>query len=491
MNWTEKYRPKSLDDIIGNKKAVKALRDWAQTWVGGVPKIKGVVLSGDPGTGKTSAALALAKDFNWEVLELNASDARNESSIHKKATIGALNQTFTAGGEYQQASSGHRKLIIFDEADNLYERGFDSEAVGKDVSDRGGKRAIIETLEKTKHPIVLIVNDYYELTKRSGARIKSLTNQIKFQPLKSDLIAMALERVAAKEGITVQRDVFHLIANRCSGDMRGALNDLQSECEGRERVDVRDFSETGSRDTKHTIFEGLYKIFKAKSTKEARQVTWGMDESPDMLMLWIDENIPVEYKDPGDLYRAYDVLSKADIFYKRAHSKRHYSMLGYSMDLMSAGVAGVKRKDYQAFTKFKFRFPSYLRKMSSSKSHRALQKMIYRKLSKHCHTSFDVVRRDIIPLYAAMFNNYNFAKYQIRKLNLDKDMVLFILNSDTLPSPVKKAFKDIENERSGDDEDEKPMSEEERTKGLNFEVKNKPAPEPVEEQKQQASLFDF
>ncbi len=54
-DWTEKYRPKSLDEVIGNERAIIELRKWANSWISGKPKEKALILSGKPGTGKTSS----------------------------------------------------------------------------------------------------------------------------------------------------------------------------------------------------------------------------------------------------------------------------------------------------------------------------------------------------------------------------------------------------------------------------------------------------
>ena len=75
-SWAEKYRPKNLSEIIGNTKTITELKNWATSWGGKMTK-KGIILSGPPGCGKTSAAIALANDMNWEIIELNASDARS------------------------------------------------------------------------------------------------------------------------------------------------------------------------------------------------------------------------------------------------------------------------------------------------------------------------------------------------------------------------------------------------------------------------------
>ena len=61
-SWAEKYRPQSLSDIIGNTKVINDLKSWAGSWGEKMIK-KGVILSGPPGCGKTSAAIALASDM--------------------------------------------------------------------------------------------------------------------------------------------------------------------------------------------------------------------------------------------------------------------------------------------------------------------------------------------------------------------------------------------------------------------------------------------
>lgn len=99
-DWTEKYRPKSLNEIVGNEKAIIELTKWANQWIEGKPNKKAVILSGKPGTGKTSSAIALANDFKWTMIELNTSDARNAIKIKKVATTGSINETFADDGSF-------------------------------------------------------------------------------------------------------------------------------------------------------------------------------------------------------------------------------------------------------------------------------------------------------------------------------------------------------------------------------------------------------
>ena len=154
-DWTEKYRPNTLDDIVGNDKAIFELRKWANSWNEKKPDYKAIILSGSAGIGKTSCALALAKDYGWTAVELNTSDARNAKKIDTVATTGAVNETFSDDGSFISSVKGGRKLIILDEADNLYERITQGESES-DLSDRGGKKAIVDTVKITNQPIISV-----------------------------------------------------------------------------------------------------------------------------------------------------------------------------------------------------------------------------------------------------------------------------------------------------------------------------------------------
>ncbi len=127
---TERVRPDRLESIVGNPGAIEELRAWAGSWKpdGRPPRFRAAVLEGPPGTGKTTAAIALAHDLGWGLVEMNASDARNRSAIEQVAGRASVSRGLTGIGDSPGNFPRGRTLILLDEADCLFSRG--TEAAG-------------------------------------------------------------------------------------------------------------------------------------------------------------------------------------------------------------------------------------------------------------------------------------------------------------------------------------------------------------------------
>jgi len=401
-DWTEKYRPKTLDEIVGNEKAIVELRKWARSWSQGKSKQKAVILSGKAGTGKTSSALALANEQGWTTIELNTSDARNAQKIKDVATSGAINETFSDDGSFISSKTGGRKLIILDEADNLYETRAASSNNSSDLSDYGGKKAIVETIKITSQPVILIVNDYYSLIKGSGDILKRICKQIRFYEPYSSYVFTLLKRICLAENISVDPKILKNIADRSKGDIRSAVNDLQTICMGRKTIDSSALDVLGYRDREKDIFTAMRDVFKTKDIQAIRESISHLDADPQMVILWIAENLPKEYIDRNDLIKGYNALSKADIFLGRTFKCQNYCLWSYASDMMNGGVATAKTHSYP---NTKYDFPTWLRQKKSIKNSVDLKDIIVKKICKDFHLSGKKTKNVLFHYFVSMFRN--------------------------------------------------------------------------------------
>lgn len=422
--WTEKYRPKSLSAIVGNDSAIRSIRRWADSWSRGTPRYKALVLRGDPGTGKTSASLALANDMGWDFIEMNASDHRNAASIRKVAGAGAVNQTFTLEGDFLSSSVGKRKLVIIDEADNLFGR-----------EDYGGAKAIVDTIRESAQPIILIVNDYYELTRRASA-IKTLTERAFFRRLNPSDIIFVLESIVRKEGVRVDKSVLTKIAENCGGDMRAAVNDLQMMVEGKDDIGLDDSGAMGKRNQLRELDDSLRSMFGAKGLKEARDATLDIDRTPDELEKWIEENIPLELKSSRDMAEAFDALSRADIYLGRTRRTQNYSLWAYAKDMMTGGVA-LSRTHAPRPDVSEYRFPSHFIMLSRAKGSRAARDSVSIKLEGYLHMSKRAVSSTVLPLLSSMVRHDRELLVSLSvKCGLDGDDIAYLLGVDSSSKEV-------------------------------------------------------
>ena len=114
-DWTERHRPTSERHLEGNEVQRRKIRAWLDDWQNSTPKKKSILLVGPPGVGKTSVARAIAQDLGWNVIELNASDARNAAAIRKAATQGSTHRSLF----HDPNAKKQRTLILLDEVDHI------------------------------------------------------------------------------------------------------------------------------------------------------------------------------------------------------------------------------------------------------------------------------------------------------------------------------------------------------------------------------------
>lgn len=430
MDWTEKYRPQTLDGVIGNPTAVNNLRSWARSWETGIPPMRAVVLMGTPGVGKTTSAEALAREMGWGIVEMNASDQRTGKDLEQIALRGSRFNTFTDDGSYLDSNHGKRKLIVLDEADNFFGN-----------ADRGAMPIINELIKTTRQPVILIVNDFYELSRKSST-VKNETLQITFKKPQASSIAKALYKIAEQEGVDVDPAAMEIIAKNADGDMRAAVRNLESLAIDGSDVTLEMAEGLSKRENRSDMFELMSSIFRRSNPSEAREVLKTIDADPQEVQLWVDENLPYEYNEPGDLVRGYEKLSRGDIFLGRVHKRQYYRFWAYANDLDTMGVATARMTSKVSHGRINF--PSYLSKMSKSRSVRNMRAAVVMKLATALHTSTRRAEMDILPYMRIMLKNDVSLRASVAEsMSLEPEELAFIIGSKPDSKDIKKIYDDI------------------------------------------------
>ena len=417
-DWTETYRPTTLSEVRGNNKARDKLEEWAESWD---DHRKSVIVHGSPGVGKTSAAHALASDMGWPVMELNASDSRGADVIEKIAGEAAKSGTLTAG-------EAGRRLVILDEADNFHGN-----------ADYGGSREVTRVVKDANQPIVLVANEFYDMSQS----LRNACETIEFRDVSKRSIVPVLRDICRREGVEFEEEALEKIAESTSGDLRSAVNDLQAVAEEAERLTVDDVV-TSERDTTEGIFDFLDELIKEKDAEGALRASYDVDETPDELLNWIEDNVPKDYEG-AELADAYGFLSNADRWLGRVRATQDYSYWRYATDNMTAGVAASRRGDKGGWTRYGP--PSYWSKLGRSKGTRNTRDHIAQQIAAVNGVSMRTARRDVMPFLATMTHhckNRELTVAMAAQYDMDASHVSFVTGSGKDTNKVQSIVEDAE-----------------------------------------------
>ncbi|KAF5315882.1 hypothetical protein D9611_004969 [Ephemerocybe angulata] len=296
--WVDRYRPRKFTDLLGNERAARDAMTWVKQWDWCVfgrtksrkpvkrekddsdpyedeyhrPREKFLLLSGPPGLGKTTLAHVIARQAGYEVMEINASDARSGQVVDDR-----IRPTLEAGST---VGSSKPVLLIIDEIDGATGSGENSNTfihklvqltqVKPKKKQRNGKRDPGSS-RPILRPIICICNDG---NASSIAKLRPHALQIRFNKPSDIHTVKRLREICEGEGLKADSRALTTLVGVARGDLRGCLNTLQFIKSKREEVTemmVRKAT-VGMKEAEHSVQVVLNNLFSPLSKKRVKEL---------------------------------------------------------------------------------------------------------------------------------------------------------------------------------------------------------------------------
>jgi len=317
--WSEKYRPKNILDLIGNEDARNSFVEWLTKWKKGT---KPILLVGPPGIGKTTLANLAAKQFDYDLISLNASDVRSKKNIQEILSPVLGNETIFG-----------TPMIFIDEVDGIHGR-----------ADYGGTEAIIKILKESTVPIVLAANS--DLSDKMKS-IKKNARVIQFRPLSPRLLRFYLNKILQLENGKISSDSLMKLVAESKGDIRSMINFAQALVTGFNPPTEKSFESLD-------IEESINTFYKANSIDEARSILYSLRIDPREKINAFYSSVIGSSISMDDMQRFLQIISTADMLYGKIMKTQQWRLLRY----LDAILLGLYKKDLPIrYSKYNLSWP--------------------------------------------------------------------------------------------------------------------------------------
>ena len=348
-----------LSDFVGNENSRKKVVEWLSKWSDGS---KPLLLVGPPGVGKTSFVHALCREFDIDLIELNASDTRNKNMLAQ-----ILNPIFS-----NASLTGKDFLLFLDELDGISNR-----------EDSGGLDFLIDLFSEPSIRVIMAANKSTESIKK----ISKVSKTINFSPIPPRLAMLYLDKVLknlnspmdTKDRTTVVRNSF--------GDIRSLINSAQVMIAGYSSVknstaEIEVDSMINQFFTSSTLEEALAIINKTDiSYSDPRFGQSSEDRRKDILGAFFS-SIVMSKIDISTIAVLLDKLSELDVILSRSLVMRNWKIMRYFSSILAKSLFDDSRNKYIRYNRYSIGFEN----MGIFSRAQGLKKTL-RILAQYFHTS--------------------------------------------------------------------------------------------------------
>ncbi|KAH9597331.1 ATPase [Trypanosoma melophagium] len=377
--WADKYKPQCIAQMCYPVSANK-LKLWVEGFEAGTVKTRGALLSGPPGVGKTTSVYLVARELGKMVVEYNASDFRSRKSLREHVSDVINNRTFNGS-----ASSYTKIILLMDEVDGC---------------DIGGVGEVIQMIKSTTIPIVCTCNDRWHQKLRS---LLNYVEDIRVSRPPCNIVANYIcDKVLAREGISLSKQLLQDIIQRSGSDIRGMLNNLQMWCINRKTLEQKTLAECAvqsSKDSDVGLFEAA-EMFLLQGTSRGRPHSIEELQSAfynsDLVDLFVQENyihFNPENRDYMDaVAEAATNISLADVLQRIMYYEQNWSVSRAYVQLSSIAPCAITRGHYESFLTGQqvffdrqrpVKFPSWLGQNSSANKNKRLLRCLTLQATHH------------------------------------------------------------------------------------------------------------
>ncbi len=394
MMWVESSRPRTVEELIGNEEARLAIIKWLAEWVIGS---RPLLLLGPPGVGKTTVVQALSFQFDYDLIEMNASDTRNREVL--------LNRIIPA---FKNTSLLEKKMLLFlDEVDGISGR-----------QDIGGIEYLVSVLKAPTIPVIMAANSR-DTKIRDLAKISKV---IEFEPIHPRLLLLYINHILKKHNVTLSPEDKFSIVRSSNGDVRALLNNAQSISAGYDAYKEDSFDVD--------IKSAVNLFFSCLSAEEAKKILsrtdavyidprFGIssDERRRDIVNALFSSILSSRIDISILAIMLDILSKIDVLVGRMGTNRQWSLLKYFDTLIAYGLFYISRNKAIKYSQYNMAWPLMGPILARGQS----LKKLAGDLAQAAHTSKSTFSTLYLPyLIQVMINNEHDPRIFATSSNLDE-----------------------------------------------------------------------